>query len=226
VVATRSTLARVVKAAEFGAVAPRPSPLYRTIAGLSRPVTNLLLRPKTTGIENVPREGGFVMAANHLSNFDPWAVGLPIFPWRFLRFMGKSELFWWPLGPIISAGGAFKVRRGQADIGAIETAVELAREGHAVMMFPEGTRRKKGMVKKYQPRAHTGAARIALSAGVPLIPAAIKGTDNLLRLGPLRVAYGEPVQLDDLRAQDPREASQEATDRLMAEIERLEATLE
>ena len=59
-------------------------------------------------------------------------------------------------------------------------------------MFPEGTRRKKGLVKKYQPRAHTGAARIALGAGAPLIPAAIKGTDNLLGLGPIRVAYGPP----------------------------------
>jgi 1-acyl-sn-glycerol-3-phosphate acyltransferase len=206
-------------------VAPRPSPFYRAVAAASRPVTNVLFRPKTVGIENVPREGGFVLAANHLSNFDPWAVGLPIFPWRFLRFMGKSELFWWPLGPIITAGGVFKVRRGQADIQAIDTAVDLARDGHAVMMFPEGTRRKKGMVKKFQPRAHSGAARIALAADVPLIPAAIKGTDNLLRLGPIRVAYGEPVQLDDLRGQDPREAAHEATDRLMAEIERLEATL-
>jgi 1-acyl-sn-glycerol-3-phosphate acyltransferase len=206
-------------------VAPRPSLLYRAIAYLSRPVINLLFRPKTTGVENVPREGGFVLAANHLSNFDPWAVGLPLFPWRFLRFMGKSELFWWPLGPIIQAGGAFKVRRGQADLDAIQTAVDLARDGHVVMMFPEGTRRRKGLVKKWQPRAHTGAARIALTAGVPLIPAAIKGTDALRRLGPLRVAYGEPVPLDDLRERDPRDAAQEATDRLMAEIERLEATL-
>jgi 1-acyl-sn-glycerol-3-phosphate acyltransferase len=192
---------------------------------VSRPFINALFRPKASGIEHVPREGGFVLAANHLSNFDPWAVGLPIFPWRFLRFMAKSELFWWPLGPIITAGGAFKVRRGQADIQAIDTAVELARDGHAVMMFPEGTRRKKGMVKKFQPRAHSGAARIALAADVPLIPAAIKGTDNLLRLGPVRVAYGEPVQLDDLRGQDPREAAYEATDRLMAEINRLEGAL-
>jgi 1-acyl-sn-glycerol-3-phosphate acyltransferase len=206
-------------------LAPKPSGLYRAAAYLSRPFVNLLLRPKTVGVDNVPREGGFVLAANHLSNFDPWAIGLPIFPWRFLRFMGKSELFWWPLGPLITAGGAFKVHRGQADTAAIDTAVELARDGHAVMMFPEGTRRKKGMVKKFQPRAHSGAARIALAADVPLIPAAIKGTDNLLRLGPVRVAYGEPVQLDDLRGQDPREAAHEATDRLMAEIARLEATL-
>ena len=191
----------------------------------SLPVMKLLFRPKATGLEHIPREGGFVLAANHLSNFDPWAIGLPLFPWRFLRFMGKSELFWWPLGPIIEAGGAFKVRRGQADAEAIDTAVELAREGHVVTMFPEGTRRKKGIVKKWQPRAHTGAARIALLADVPLIPAAISGTDNLLRLGPVRVVYGEPLPLDDLEARDVREAAQEATDRLMAEIARLEATL-
>ena len=186
---------------------------------------NLLFRPRTVGVEHVPREGGVVVAANHVSNFDPWAIGVPIFPWRFLRFMGKSELFWWPLGPIVEAGGAFRVRRGQRDSEAIATAVALARDGHAIAMFPEGTRRKKGLVKKYQPRAHTGAARIALEAGVPLVPAAIKGTDNLLRLGPLRVAYGAPIPLDDLQNSDVRVAAQEATDRLMAEIERLEATL-
>ena len=185
----------------------------------------LLFRPMASGVENVPREGGFVLASNHLSNFDPWAVGLPLFPWRFLRFMGKSELFWFPLGPIIRAGGAFKVRRGQADTEAMETAERLAREGHAVVMFPEGTRRKKGLVKKWQPRAHTGAARIALDAGVPLIPVAVKGTDRLRRLGPIRVAYGRPIPLDELREREPRDAAQQATDRLMAEIGRLEATL-
>lgn len=209
----------------FAAVAPRPSALYLAIGYVSRPLLKLLFRPRTTGLEHVPREAGFVLAANHLSNFDPWAIGLPLFPWRFLRFMGKSELFWWPLGPIIEAGGAFKVKRGQADLEAIETAVQLAREGHVVVMFPEGTRRRKGIVKKWQPRAHTGAARIALAAGVPLIPAAIKGTDTLRRLGPLRVAYGPPLGLDDLRDRDPRDAAEEATDRLMAEIRRLEATL-
>jgi 1-acyl-sn-glycerol-3-phosphate acyltransferase len=195
------------------------------IGGLSLPVTKLLFRPRTTGVEHVPAEGGCVLAANHVSNFDPWAIGLPLYPRRFLRFMGKSELFWWPLGPIIESGGAFKVRRGQADAEAMATAEQLCRNGHVVVMFPEGTRRRKGLVKKHQPRAHTGAARIALGAGVPLIPAAIRGTDNLLRLGPIRVAYGPPVQLDDLRSADPRDAAQEATDRLMAEIARLEATL-
>jgi 1-acyl-sn-glycerol-3-phosphate acyltransferase len=186
---------------------------------------NLLLRPNAKGVENVPREGGFVLAANHLSNFDPWAVGLPLFPWRFLRFMAKSELWWFPLGPVIKAGGAFKVRRGERDTVAIETAIQLAREGHAIVIFPEGTRRRKGLVKRHEARAHTGAARVALGANVPLIPAAIKGTDNLRRLGPLRVVYGRPVPLDDLAGRDGREAAQEATDRLMEEIDRLEGTL-
>ena len=206
-------------------MAPRPSALYRGVGHLSRPLMNLLLRPKTTGVENVPREGGFVLASNHLSNFDPWAVGLPLFPWRYLRFMAKSELWWFPLGPFIKAGGAFKVRRGERDTAAIDTAVELARQGHAVVIFPEGTRRRKGIVKRYEARAHTGAARVALEAGVPLIPAAVKGTDNLTRLGPLRVAYGPPIRIDDLAGRDGREAAQEATDRLMAEIGRLEQTL-
>jgi 1-acyl-sn-glycerol-3-phosphate acyltransferase len=78
------------------------------------------------------------------------------------------------------------------------------------------------MRKKYQPRAHTGAARIALEAGVPLVPAAIIGTDRLARLGPLRVRYASPIQLDDLDDRDPSVAAREATARLMEEIARLE----
>ena len=122
--------------------------------------------------------------------------------------------------------GAFPVHRERADVEAVETAVRLAREGNVVVMFPEGTRRKKGLVKKHQARARSGAARIALEAGVPLVPAAVAGTDRLLALGPLRVAYGAPIEIDDLRASgDLRRASQEATDRLMARIAELEASL-
>ena len=166
-----------------------------------------------------------MLAANHVSNLDPWVLGIPLFPRRFLRFMGKSELFWTPLKQIITAGGAFPVRRGQRDVEAIDMAIGLVQEGHVVVMFPEGTRQRKGLRKRHQPKAHTGAARIALGAGSPLVPAAVRGTDRLSRLGPLRVAYGLPLDLSDLRAQDPRDAAQEATDRLMGEIERLRGTL-
>jgi 1-acyl-sn-glycerol-3-phosphate acyltransferase len=202
----------------------RPSLAYRAVALASRPLFDGLFRLEARGAENLP-ESGFVLAANHVSNFDPWPLGLPLLPDRYLRFMAKSELFWWPLGPFIASAGAFKVHRGRSDAAAMETAMQLARDGEIVVMFPEGTRQKKGMRKKFEARPHTGAARIALGAGVPLVPAAIKGMDNLARAEKLRVVYGAPIDVSDLDGLDPREAAQTATDRLMAEIHRLYATL-
>jgi len=202
-----------------------PSPLYLAIGALSWPAVRLVFRLRAQGLENLPRSGGYVLAANHNSNLDPWPLGLPLFPRRQLRFMAKSELYWPPLSLLLTAAGAFPVRRGERDAAAIRTATELCRAGEIVVMFPEGTRRKKGLRKKYEARAHTGAARIAIEAGVPLVPAGIVGTDRIARLGPLRVAYGEPVHLDDLGTDDLKRASEIATERLMVEIRRLEASL-
>jgi 1-acyl-sn-glycerol-3-phosphate acyltransferase len=200
------------------------SPLYRIVGTLSIPVVKGLYRLRVRGLENVP-EGGFVLAANHTSNFDPWPLGIPFLPDRQLRFMAKAELFNPVLAPFLRAGGAFKVRRGEGDVEAMRTAVELVREGEIVVMFPEGTRRTKGLVKRHAARPHTGAARIALTAKAPLVPVAIGGTDRLLRLGPLRVAYGPPIDLSDLDDQDIKTAAKLATERLMATIDELKATL-
>jgi 1-acyl-sn-glycerol-3-phosphate acyltransferase len=200
------------------------SPLYLVAGSLSWPVVKGLFRLRARGLEHVP-EGGFVLAANHTSNFDPWPLGIPFLPRRQLRFMAKSELFNPIFTPILRAGGAFKVRRGEGDVEAMRTAAELARAGEIVVMFPEGTRQRKGLRKKHAARPHTGAARIALTAGVPLVPAAIGGTDRLSRLGPLRVAFGEPVELTDLDGMDTKSASKIATERLMSAIEELKATL-
>jgi 1-acyl-sn-glycerol-3-phosphate acyltransferase len=115
------------------------------------------------------------------------------------------------------------VRRGERDEEAIATAVSLCRAGHAVVMFPEGTRRTKGMRKKHEARWRTGAARIALEAGVPIVPAAVAGTDRLARLAPLRVRYGTPLELGDLNGVE--DASRVATERLQATIEELEESL-
>src|SRR5213592_4001009 len=198
--------------------------LYLLAAAVSWPVVWGLYRLRARGKEHLPK-GGYVLAANHTSNFDPWPLAMPLYPRRAVRFMAKSELFNPILKPILVGGGAFPVRRGEADIEAIRRAVELVREGEVVVMFPEGTRRRKGLRKKHEARAHTGAARIALSADAPLVPAAIKGTDRLTRLGPLRVAYGPPIPLDDLRGQEISPAAREAPARLMAEIRGLEASL-
>jgi 1-acyl-sn-glycerol-3-phosphate acyltransferase len=205
--------------------APRPSWLYFAIAALSWPVLKTVFRHRAAGIENVPQTGGFVLAANHWSNFDPWPLGIPLFPRRFLRFMAKSELFWFPLSTIARAGGAFPVRRGERDEEAIATAVALCRAGHAVVMFPEGTRRRKGLRKKHEARWRTGAARIALEAGVPLVPAAVSGTERLARLGPLRVRYGAPIELDGLGDLPPSEAARVVTERLQAAVTELEESL-
>jgi 1-acyl-sn-glycerol-3-phosphate acyltransferase len=202
----------------------RPTPLYNLIGILSAPVLYGLYRLRARGKEQLP-EGGFVLACNHVSSFDPWVLGMPLWPKRFLRFMAKSELYWPPLKYVLNGAGAFPVRRGQRDVAAIETAVQLARDGNVVAMFPEGTRRTKGLVKRFEARPRSGAARIALEAGVPLVPAAVKGTDKLLRFGKLTVAYGAPVEIDDLRGRDVAESAQEATERLMSRIAELEASL-
>ena len=123
----------------------RPSWLYLLIGALTLPVVKLVFRHRAAGTANVPSTGGFVLAANHWSNLDPWPLAIPLFPHRFLRFMAKAELFWFPLGVIIRAGGAFKVRRGESDGEAISEAIQLVVEGYAVVMFPEGTRRRTGL---------------------------------------------------------------------------------
>jgi len=200
------------------------SPLYRIVGTLSIPVVKGLYRLRSQGVEHLP-EGGFVLAANHTSNFDPWPLGMPLLPDRQLRFMAKAELFNPVFTPILNAGGAFKVRRGQGDVEAMRTAIELVRQGEIVVMFPEGTRQAKGLRKKHTARPHTGAARIALAADAPLVPAAIAGTDRLSRLGKLRVAYGEPIDVSDLDGADTKTTAQVATDRLMEKIDELKETL-
>jgi len=198
-------------------------PFYYAVGLLSWPVIRGLFRERVRGLENLP-EGGFVLAPNHVSNLDPWPLGIPLWPQRQLNWMAKSELYKPVIGTLISWGGAFPVRRGTGDEEAIETAVERVKDGEVVVIFPEGTRQRKGLVKRRQARPRTGAARVALRAGAPLVPAAIGGTDRLLRLGPLSVAYGPPVDLAGLEG-DEREAAREATARLMADIDKLKGTL-
>jgi 1-acyl-sn-glycerol-3-phosphate acyltransferase len=198
-----------------------PPRTYRLIAWLSQPVVFGLFRLRVQGLEHLPAEAGFVVAANHTSNFDPWPLGLAVYP-RQLHFMAKAELYNPVFKAIFDRAGAFPVRRGEADVESFRTAVRLAREGGAVVMFPEGTRRSKGLRKQRHPEPHVGAARIALAAGVPLIPAAITGTDRLSRLGPLRVRFGTPIEFDT-EGSVKRDVAQQATADLMRRIAELEA---
>src|ERR687888_485654 len=91
------------------------SPLYLLIGLASWPVVMGPYRLRARGLEHLP-EGGFVLAANHVSNFDPWPLGLPLWPRRQLRFMAKSELYNPVLKPILDAGGTFPVRRRAVNV--------------------------------------------------------------------------------------------------------------
>jgi 1-acyl-sn-glycerol-3-phosphate acyltransferase len=202
-----------------------PSPIYHVIAAVSWPVLYGLYRLEAQGLERLPREGGFVLAANHTSNFDPWPLGLPLWPRRQLFFMAKAELFNPLLAPVLRGSGAFPIRRGAVDVEAMTTAVRICKEGGIVAMFPEGTRQAKGLRKKFEHRPRTGSTRIALAAGVPLVPAAISGTDRLARYAKLTIAFGDPVPFDGLEGHSSPEAQQTATERLMERIYSLRDTL-
>ena len=205
----------------------RPPLLYNVVAVLSWPILHGLFRLRVQGRENVPTSGGYVLACNHLSNFDPWPLGMPLWPNRWLRFMAKAELYWWPATYVLDAVGAFPVHRERADVEAVQTAVRLAREGNVVVMFPEGTRRKKGLVKKHQARARV--RRGADRAGRPAcrscrLPS--PAPTGCSRSGRCASRTARRSRWTDLRATgDLRGASQEATDRLMARIAELEASL-
>ena len=163
-----------------------------------------------------------MLSANHLSNLDPWPLGLAVWP-APIRFMAKAEIFDHKLlGPFVAAQGAFPVRRGERDSGALEKAIEFVRNGEVVVMFPEGTRRGK---PGHVPKHHTGAARVALEAGVPLVPAAIAGTDRLTRLGRQSVLYGQRRGARRSARRGLARGLLEATRRLMADIHALEAEL-
>lgn len=205
--------------------ATRPSFVYLLVGAVSWPLVRYVYRVRWHGRANVPSRGGLVLACNHVSNFDPWPLSLGVFPRRFLRYMAKRELFWWPLSFVLRACGCFPVDRENPGREALATAVELCRDGNVVVMFPEGTRRAKGLRKRHEAQPQTGAARIALRAGVPLVPAAVAGTDRLARLGRLEVAYGSPLVLADLAGLPRREAAEIATERLMAAIAELERGL-
>ena len=182
-------------------------------------------RMKVEGFDQVPKEGGFVLASNHFSNFDPWVLSYPFFPRRHLRFMAKSELYTRFLTPMMNAAGAFPVRRGEADIDAFKTAVRLVKDGEIVVVFPQGHRQPPEEMKKREARIHSGAVRIALAAKAPVVPAAIKGTERLGKLGPLACAYGSADAMEDLRSLPSRKAADIATQRVMQKIYELYGTL-
>lgn len=177
---------------------------------------------EVVGHEHMPREGGVILASNHLNNADPPAVALAIQP-RYPTYMAKREMIGWPiLGPAFRAFGAFPVRRGEADLSALRAASEIVRAGAMLVMFPEGTRSRTGGLT----RGHPGTALIALRTGAPVLPVAVTGTEGVTwpwiflkpcSIAHVKVTFGEPFQLPPVERVNA-EATAQATDIIMRRI--------
>ena len=186
-------------------------------------VRPLFCRFKVEGRDNLLAVDGAVVACNH--NYGPDFIFLAIASPRELRFMAKAEAFTWNplLTAVLRAAGVFPVQRGKSDSAAIGTAVELAKEGNLIAMFPEGTRSKSGVLM----RGKTGAARIALAAGVPVVPAMVTNSTLALKRRSWRrpvvtVKFGSPVAWQPSRnGGDEAEIAREYTDVVMGEIAKM-----
>jgi 1-acyl-sn-glycerol-3-phosphate acyltransferase len=158
--------------------------------------TILLYRVRAIGVGNVPKNGPLVLAPNHVSQMDHFFAG--VYLRRKIRFMAKSQLFGPPvLTYIYKHGGVFPVRRGHHDEEAFETVRQLLAQGEMLLVYAEGGRSRSGQLGEPKP----GIGRIALEAGVPIVPVAIHGSAAVRRWKRLRfpritVQFGEPLAFE------------------------------
>ena len=169
--------------------------MYRLLQVFFTVFFKFFFRAEIIGKENLPAEGGVILAANHMSTWDP--PFLATFLSRPVSYMAKKELFDVPiLRQIIESCYSFPVKRGAADRGAIKAALQALKEGRCIGLFPEGTRSRDGKIHK----AEAGVALLAAMGDVPVVPAAILGTDRIFSLRSffpkLTVIYGKPMLLD------------------------------
>ena len=181
-----------------------------------QPLTKLATPLRSYGTERIPREGGVVLAMNHFSWLDPPAFG-SCCP-RTIHFLAKSEIHsHFGLGQLIRAFGTRSVRRGESDREAVRAMREIVRDGYPLGLFVEGTRQKAGVPGEAMP----GAGMVALQEEVPVIPAAIHGSQfwQPWNRHPVSVVWGQPMQFDGI----PRSGKgyREASVLIQEEIHRL-----
>jgi 1-acyl-sn-glycerol-3-phosphate acyltransferase len=207
----------------------------RVIFGVIRwvlpPLARAVWRPTVTGLENVPATGGVILASNHLSFAD--SVVIPCVVPRKVVFLAKSDYF-------NGTGIKGALQRGwfegldmlpvdrddsKAALASLDVALEVLGRGEAFGIYPEGTRSRDGRLY----RGRTGVAHLALTAGVPVVPVGLRGTEKLQPVGsnmpkivPVTVSFGEPIDFTGRYDGVPTgRARREATDEIMAAIQRL-----
>lgn len=191
---------------------------YKIFKVLCRFWYGTILRTCIIGAENIPASGAFILAANHVSNWDPPFLGT--FIDREVCYMGKEELFSNPVMAWICRHlHVFPVKRGAADKSAIKTALKLLRDGKCFGIFPEGTRSKTGKLG----RAEAGVSLIAAMSKAPIIPAAIVNTEKIFSrekfLPRPAVVYGKPMKFTG--STKDKEALDAFAQSIMSEIAKL-----
>ncbi|MFI1578731.1 lysophospholipid acyltransferase family protein [Embleya sp. NPDC020630] len=206
---------------------------YRLAVVVVKPLLLLFTKRDWRGTENIPTSGGFVTAVNHISYVDPLTYAhFQYDTGRVPRFLAKSGLFKIPfVGRVLAGAGQIPVYRDSADAAlAFRAAVEAVEKGECVAVYPEGTITRDKTL--WPMLGKTGAARIALTTGAPVIPVAQWGAHELLppytkrpRLLPrktMRVLAGPPVDLDEFRGRElTADVLRGATDRIMESITEL-----
>lgn len=203
---------------------------FTAVHSVVPPVARAIWRPTVTGLEHVPRSGAVILASNHLSFID--STMIPVVAPRKVVFLAKSDYFTGTgvKGALVRAWfeglGMLPVDRddSKAAIASLDTALEVLGRGEAFGIYPEGTRSRDGRLY----RGRTGVAHLALSAGAPVVPVGLKGTQDvqpvdapLPRLAPVSVAFGEPISPAGYDGVPLGRARRELTDKIMAAIAEL-----
>jgi 1-acyl-sn-glycerol-3-phosphate acyltransferase len=199
--------------------------LYWTVWIIVRGLARLLFHLRVSGQDYIPRTGGVLIAANHASYLDIPILGCAL-P-RRAAFIGRMDLFAGIVGGVLRYLGWIPIRRGQVDRKAFDEAVRRLKAGQMVVIYPEGTRTVNGQLQPGKP----GIGMMAEAAGCPVLPALLEGTYDALppdahwiRLRPIRVAFGEPMDFsaglenesEDEKKLVYQQFSQEIMDRIAA----------
>jgi 1-acyl-sn-glycerol-3-phosphate acyltransferase len=191
-----------------------PTWFWIAVRAVARFLFLLKLRVRVIGLDNVPKQGAFIIASNHLSWMDVMLV--PAYLKRKVVYMAKEELFYGKVGWIVRLMGAFPVKRGEADRQSLRAADTQLKAGKVFMIFPEGTRSKIHQLGQ----GHVGLGMIALRAGVPVVPVAIWGSEYTFKKlrPPITISYGKPLLLTPKDKKMTREDIEESTNEVMCHI--------
>jgi 1-acyl-sn-glycerol-3-phosphate acyltransferase len=181
----------------------------------------VLFKIRFKGTEHIPRTGGLIIAANHQTYIDPFWLAIPVK--RPLRFLAWDAVFTWPIvGKFIQIFGAWPIQLEGSDPGAIRRTLQWLNAGGAVVIFPEGGRgQSDGLMQRFK----GGAVRLALEAGVPILPVTIRGANRVWplgqvipRLAKVEITYHPLFQVQQEPGEETRKCARRETERLASII--------